>query len=165
MARCATRLPCEPPCLRYGKSLFGGLLSLKVFLGIALMAVGLRTSTDPSKTGVVLTYTLAITSTLTDLIATYARTEQELNAVERLEIMEVSRGRHLQRRKMTQNLLGRRRARLHSRVSAWRTAPGCQRCYMMSALKSGPGRRWGLSVGPEQGRAVCCNVSLLPSLR
>ena len=49
------------------------------------MAVGLRASTDPSKTGVVLTYILAITSTLTDLIATYARTEQELNAVERLE--------------------------------------------------------------------------------
>ena len=60
-------------------------MALNAFLGIALMAVGLRTSTDPSKTGVVLTYVLAITSTMTELIATYARTEQELNAVERLE--------------------------------------------------------------------------------
>lgn len=57
---------------------------LNGFLGIALIAVGLRATTDPSKTGVVLTYTLAITNTLTELIATYAKTEQELNAVERL---------------------------------------------------------------------------------
>jgi len=84
MARCAARLPCEPSCLRYRKSPFGIRTSLRVFLGIALIAVGLRNSTDPSKTGVVLTYTLAITSTLSELIATYARTEQELNAVERL---------------------------------------------------------------------------------
>ena len=85
MARRAARLPCEPPCLRYGKSPIGIRASLNGFLGIALMAVGLRSTTDPSKTGVVLTYTLAITSTLTDLIANYAKTEQELNAVERLQ--------------------------------------------------------------------------------
>ena len=84
MARRATRLPCEPSCLRYSKPPIGIGASLNVFLGIALIAVGLRSSTDPSKTGVVLTYTLAITSTLTDLIANYAKTEQELNAVERL---------------------------------------------------------------------------------
>ena len=84
MARRATRLPCEPSCLRYGKSPTGIRASLSVFLGIALIAVGLRSSTDPSKTGVVLTYTLAITSTLTELIANYAKSEQELNAVERL---------------------------------------------------------------------------------
>lgn len=84
MARCAARLPCKPSCLRYDKFPFGIGGSLKVFLGIALTAVGLRTSTEPSKTGVVLTYTLAITSTLTDLIANYAKSEQELNAVERL---------------------------------------------------------------------------------
>ena len=84
MARRATRLPCEPSCLRCGKSPIGIRASLNVFLGIALIAVGLRSSTEPSKTGVVLTYTLAITSTLTDLIANYAKTEQELNAVERL---------------------------------------------------------------------------------
>ena len=85
MARRAARLPCKPPCFRYGRSPIRIQVSLNIFLGIALMAVGLRTSTDPSKTGVVLTYTLAITSTLTDLIANYAKTEQELNAVERLQ--------------------------------------------------------------------------------
>lgn len=80
----AARLPCESSRLRHGCPLFGISTSLKVFLGIALVAVGLRTSTDPSKTGVVLTYTLTITGTLTELIAAYAKTEQELNAVERL---------------------------------------------------------------------------------
>jgi len=85
VAWCAARLPREPPCLRYGKPRFRTSTLLRVFLGIALIAVGLRSTTDPSKTGVVLTYTLAITGTLTDLIAAYARSEQELNAVERLE--------------------------------------------------------------------------------
>jgi ATP-binding cassette subfamily C (CFTR/MRP) protein 1 len=82
MARGTARLPGESSRLRYGK--FPSINAAQNILGIALIAVGLRTSTDPSKTGVVLTYTLAITSTLSDLVANYARTEQELNAVERL---------------------------------------------------------------------------------
>lgn len=54
-------------------------------LGIGLFAVGLRNTSDPSKTGVVLSYGLAITQTLSDMVAQMARSEQEMNAVERLD--------------------------------------------------------------------------------
>jgi ABC-type multidrug transport system fused ATPase/permease subunit len=54
-------------------------------LGIGLFAVGFRTSSSPSKTGVVLSYTLAITQTLSQMVAQMARSEQEMNAVERLD--------------------------------------------------------------------------------
>lgn len=56
-----------------------------LILGICLFAVGVRTTSDPSKTGVVLSYTLAITQTLAQMVTQMARSEQEMNAVERLD--------------------------------------------------------------------------------
>jgi ATP-binding cassette, subfamily C (CFTR/MRP), member 1 len=61
------------------------LLANILVLGIGLFAVGLRNSSDPSKTGVVLSYTLAITQTLSQMVTQMARSEQEMNAVERLD--------------------------------------------------------------------------------
>ncbi|PVG03951.1 hypothetical protein CPB86DRAFT_748462 [Serendipita vermifera] len=61
------------------------LLANLLVLGIGFFAVGLRKSSDPSKTGVVLSYTLAITQTLSQMVTQMARSEQEMNAVERLD--------------------------------------------------------------------------------
>jgi ATP-binding cassette, subfamily C (CFTR/MRP), member 1 len=56
-----------------------------LILGICLFAVGVRTTSDPSKTGVVLSYTLAVTQILAQMVTQMARSEQEMNAVERLD--------------------------------------------------------------------------------
>ncbi|KAG6865425.1 hypothetical protein C0991_002663 [Blastosporella zonata] len=53
-------------------------------LGISLFAAGFRTSVDPSKIGVVLTYTLSITQVFSDMISQFAQNEQNMNAVERV---------------------------------------------------------------------------------
>jgi ATP-binding cassette, subfamily C (CFTR/MRP), member 1 len=50
-----------------------------------LFAVGSRYSANPSRTGVVLSYTLAITAILAQMVTQMARSEQEMNAVERLD--------------------------------------------------------------------------------
>ncbi|THG96760.1 hypothetical protein EW026_g5132 [Hermanssonia centrifuga] len=55
-----------------------------LILGIALFAAGFRKTVDPSKIGVVLSYTLSITQTFSDLVSTYAQNEQNFNAVERV---------------------------------------------------------------------------------
>lgn len=55
-----------------------------LILGIALFAAGFRKSVDPSKIGVVLSYTLSITQVFSDLISNYAQNEQNFNAVERV---------------------------------------------------------------------------------
>ncbi|GJE92383.1 multidrug resistance-associated ABC transporter [Phanerochaete sordida] len=55
-----------------------------LILGIALFAAGFRQTVDPSKIGVVLSYTLSITQTFSDLVSTYAQNEQNFNAVERV---------------------------------------------------------------------------------
>ncbi|KAJ3481401.1 hypothetical protein NLI96_g7684 [Meripilus lineatus] len=60
------------------------LLGNLLILGIALFAAGFRDTVSPSKTGVVLSYTLSITQILSELVSTYARNEQNFNAVERI---------------------------------------------------------------------------------
>jgi len=60
------------------------LLGNFLILGIALFAAGFRKKVDPSKIGVVLSYTLSITQTFSDLVSTYAQNEQNFNAVERV---------------------------------------------------------------------------------
>ncbi|KAK7682821.1 hypothetical protein QCA50_014205 [Cerrena zonata] len=53
-----------------------------LILGIALFAAGFRKTVDPSKIGVVLSYTLSITQTFSELVSVYAQNEQNFNAVE-----------------------------------------------------------------------------------
>ncbi|KAI0635122.1 multidrug resistance-associated ABC transporter [Trametes polyzona] len=55
-----------------------------LILGICLFAAGFRNTVDPSKIGVVLSYTLSITQTFSLLVSTYAVNEQNFNAVERI---------------------------------------------------------------------------------
>ncbi|KAJ3537700.1 hypothetical protein NM688_g6639 [Phlebia brevispora] len=58
-----------------------------LILGIALFAAGFRTTVNPSKIGVVLSYTLSITQVFSDLVSTYAQNEQNFNAVERVRLL------------------------------------------------------------------------------
>jgi len=60
--------------------LFGNIL----ILGIALFAAGFRTTISPSKVGVVLSYTLSITQSFSDMVSQFAQNEQNMNAVERV---------------------------------------------------------------------------------
>ncbi|KAF8066646.1 multidrug resistance-associated ABC transporter [Lyophyllum atratum] len=60
--------------------MFGNLL----VLGIALFAAGFRNTIDPSKVGVVLSYTLSITQVFSEMISQFAQNEQNMNAVERV---------------------------------------------------------------------------------
>ncbi|PPR03716.1 hypothetical protein CVT24_007391 [Panaeolus cyanescens] len=60
--------------------LFGNIL----ILGIGLFASGFRNSVNPAKIGVVLTYTLGITQTFSDMVSQFAQNEQNMNAVERI---------------------------------------------------------------------------------
>ncbi|KAG6847482.1 hypothetical protein H0H93_007846, partial [Arthromyces matolae] len=60
--------------------MFGNIL----VLGIALFAAGFRTTVDPSKIGVVLSYTLNITQVFSNMVAQFAQNEQNMNAVERV---------------------------------------------------------------------------------
>ncbi|TBU42097.1 multidrug resistance-associated ABC transporter [Dichomitus squalens] len=55
-----------------------------LILGICLFAAGFRHTVDPSKIGVVLTYTLTITQSFSTLVTNYAQNEQNFNAVERI---------------------------------------------------------------------------------
>ncbi|KAI0795014.1 multidrug resistance-associated ABC transporter [Abortiporus biennis] len=55
-----------------------------LILGIALFAAGFRKTVNPSKIGVVLSYTLSITQIFSELVSTYAQNEQNFNAVERV---------------------------------------------------------------------------------
>ncbi|TFK36264.1 cadmium ion transporter [Crucibulum laeve] len=59
---------------------FGNIL----LLGIGLFAAGFRNSVDPSKIGVVLTYTLGITQVFSEMISQFAQNEQNMNSVERV---------------------------------------------------------------------------------
>ncbi len=60
------------------------LLGNALLLGIALVAVGLRDSIDPSKIGVVLTYSLSVTSVFSQLVSVFATVEQDMNTAERV---------------------------------------------------------------------------------
>ncbi|KAJ7054729.1 multidrug resistance-associated ABC transporter [Mycena amicta] len=60
--------------------IFGNVL----ILGIALFAAGFRTSVNPSKIGVVLSYSLSITQVFSQMVALFASNEQNMNSVERL---------------------------------------------------------------------------------
>ncbi|KAF4621625.1 hypothetical protein D9613_012586 [Agrocybe pediades] len=60
--------------------LFGNIL----IFGIGLFAAGFRHSVNPSKIGVVLSYTLSITQTFSDMVSQFAQNEQNMNAVERV---------------------------------------------------------------------------------
>ncbi|CAE6373370.1 unnamed protein product [Rhizoctonia solani] len=53
-------------------------------LGIGLIGVGFRTSVDPSKLGVVMTYALTITQTFSQMVTQLAEVEQNMNMVERI---------------------------------------------------------------------------------
>ncbi|KAG8997825.1 hypothetical protein FRB94_007433 [Tulasnella sp. JGI-2019a] len=61
--------------------MFGNLL----VLGISLFAIGMRTSVSPSKVGVVLSYSLGITWSLSELVNQFATVEQNMNTVERVQ--------------------------------------------------------------------------------
>ncbi|KAI0795051.1 multidrug resistance-associated ABC transporter [Abortiporus biennis] len=60
------------------------ILGNLLILGIGLFAAGFRKSVDPSKIGVVLSYTLNITQVLSLMVSMYAQNEQNFNAVERI---------------------------------------------------------------------------------
>lgn len=55
------------------------LLSNLLVLGIGLVAVGLRDSTNPAKIGIVLTYTLSVTQVMGQTITMLAQVEQNMN--------------------------------------------------------------------------------------
>lgn len=59
---------------------FGNIL----ILGIALFAAVFRDTVNPSKIGVVLSYTLGITQTFSTMVQLFAQNEQNMNAVERV---------------------------------------------------------------------------------
>ncbi|KAJ7172563.1 multidrug resistance-associated ABC transporter [Mycena filopes] len=59
---------------------FGNIL----IFGIALFAAGFRNTVDPSKIGVVLSYTLSITQVFSQMVAFFATNEQNMNSVERI---------------------------------------------------------------------------------
>ncbi|KAF9466008.1 multidrug resistance-associated ABC transporter [Collybia nuda] len=59
---------------------FGNIL----IFGIALFAAGFRNTVNPAKVGVVLTYTLGITQVFAEMVAQFAKNEQNMNAVERV---------------------------------------------------------------------------------
>ncbi|RPD56133.1 multidrug resistance-associated ABC transporter [Lentinus tigrinus ALCF2SS1-7] len=60
------------------------ILGNLLILGIGLFAAGFRRSVDPSKIGVVMSYTLSITQMFSTLVTMYAHNEQNFNAVERI---------------------------------------------------------------------------------
>jgi len=55
-----------------------------LILGIALFAAFFRDTVNPSKVGVVLSYSLTITQVFSDMVSQYAQNEQNMNAVERI---------------------------------------------------------------------------------
>ncbi|KAF9466027.1 multidrug resistance-associated ABC transporter [Collybia nuda] len=60
------------------------LMGSFLIFGIALFAVDFRYVVDPSKVGVVLTFTLNLTQAFSDTVAQFAQNEQNMNAVERV---------------------------------------------------------------------------------
>ncbi|KAF9269804.1 multidrug resistance-associated ABC transporter [Marasmius fiardii PR-910] len=60
------------------------LLGNILVFGIALFASGFRKTVDPSKIGVVLTYTMSITQVFSTMVTQFAQQEQSMNAVERV---------------------------------------------------------------------------------
>ncbi|KAF9020670.1 multidrug resistance-associated ABC transporter [Hymenopellis radicata] len=60
--------------------MFGNIL----ILGITMFAAGARNTADPSKIGVVLTYTLSVTGLFSEMVNMFAQNEQNMNAVERI---------------------------------------------------------------------------------
>ncbi|GJJ12857.1 hypothetical protein Clacol_007102 [Clathrus columnatus] len=62
------------------------LLGNILIFGIGLFAVGFRNSVNPSKTGVVLTYSLSITQVLSSMVTLFASAEQSMNSVERVAV-------------------------------------------------------------------------------
>ncbi|KAJ7148941.1 multidrug resistance-associated ABC transporter [Mycena crocata] len=59
---------------------FGNIL----IFGIVLFGAGFRNTVDPSKIGVVLSYTLSITQVFSQMVALFATNEQNMNSVERI---------------------------------------------------------------------------------
>ncbi|KAJ7746241.1 multidrug resistance-associated ABC transporter [Mycena metata] len=59
---------------------FGNIL----IFGIALFAAGFRNTVNPSKIGVVLSYTLSITQIFSQMVSFFATNEQNMNSVERI---------------------------------------------------------------------------------
>jgi len=55
------------------------LLNNLLILGIGLVSVGLRNSTDPAKLGIVLTYALSVTQIMGQTISLLAQVEQNMN--------------------------------------------------------------------------------------
>ncbi len=53
-------------------------------LAICLLGVGLRDTLSPSKIGVVLTYSLSVTSVFSQLVSVFATVEQDMNTAERV---------------------------------------------------------------------------------
>jgi len=62
------------------------LLGNALVLGIGLIAVGFRNTTDPSKMGVVMTYALSITQVMSQMVTMFAQVEQNMNTVERIDV-------------------------------------------------------------------------------
>ncbi|KIJ49226.1 hypothetical protein M422DRAFT_225864 [Sphaerobolus stellatus SS14] len=55
-----------------------------LILGIGIFSIAFRETVDPSKIGVVLSYTLLITQSLSQMVTQFAQTEQNMNSVERV---------------------------------------------------------------------------------
>ncbi|EJD44619.1 ATP-dependent bile acid permease [Auricularia subglabra TFB-10046 SS5] len=62
------------------------LLGNVLVLGIGLIAVGFRNTTNPSKMGVVMTYSLTITQVMSQMVTMLAQVEQNMNTVERIVV-------------------------------------------------------------------------------
>ncbi|KAJ8496778.1 hypothetical protein ONZ45_g12317 [Pleurotus djamor] len=60
------------------------LMSNILTLGILMFSVGFRDSVNPSRSAVVLTYTLAVSQAFAEMINLFAQNEQNMNAVERI---------------------------------------------------------------------------------
>ncbi|KZV86285.1 hypothetical protein EXIGLDRAFT_752906 [Exidia glandulosa HHB12029] len=60
------------------------LLSNILVLGIGIIGVGLRNTENPSKIGIVLTYTLSVTQVMGQTMSMLAQVEQNMNTVERV---------------------------------------------------------------------------------
>ncbi|KAF8578287.1 multidrug resistance-associated ABC transporter [Ramaria rubella] len=62
------------------------LLDNILIFGIALFAVGFRSTVDPSKIGVVLSYSLSSKYEMSQMVTLFAQNEQNMNAVERITV-------------------------------------------------------------------------------
>ncbi|KZW02973.1 cadmium ion transporter [Exidia glandulosa HHB12029] len=62
------------------------LLGNILVLGIGIIAVGFRNSVNPSRMGVVMTYSLTITQVMSQMVTMLAQVEQNMNTVERIVV-------------------------------------------------------------------------------